>query len=141
VGWFYLDFFSASYMGFAFFPCDFSNPSLPTNYPTLNFVPDVPPPKLFERTRMGTHPTMARSIQIHPLEISTSPTARSRRHPLLDPTSLPEDRKEWPTFLSRGRLPKAGDRIGTGEGEGNRHLAPPPHVLWTGRMRTVFGAA
>ena len=70
-------------MGFGFFPFDFPNPPLSTNHLTSNFVPDLPPPKLLERTQMGTHLIMARSIQIHPLEISTSPTARSRPHPLL----------------------------------------------------------
>jgi len=34
-----------------------------------------------------------------------------------DPGSLPEDRSEWPTFLSGGRLPKVGD-VGAGEGGG-----------------------
>jgi len=53
-----------------------------------------------------------------------------------DPTSLPEDRSEWPTFLSGGKLPKAGEpepEEGADE-NGDGHLAPPPHVLGYGSV-------
>ena len=53
-----------------------------------------------------------------------------------DPTSLPEDRSEWPTFLSGGKLPKAGEpeaEEGAEEGA-DGHLAPPPHVLGYGSV-------
>ena len=56
---------------------------LSTNHLTLLFITDLPPSKLFEQAQMGTHPTMARSIQIRTLETPASPTARSRRHPLI----------------------------------------------------------
>ena len=52
-----------------------------------------------------------------------------------DPTSLPEDRSEWPTFLSGGKLPKAGEpdpEEGADEGV-DGHLAPP-HVLGYGSV-------
>jgi len=51
------------------------------------------------------------------------------------PTFLPEDRSEWPTFLSGGNLPKVGDpdpEEGAGEGS-EGHLAAP-HVLGYGSM-------
>jgi len=41
-----------------------------------------------------------------------------------DPTSLPEDRSEWPTFLSGGRLPKVGD-----PDDEDVHSAPGPGAL------------
>ena len=66
---------SCNKVGSSFF---FFFPSL-----TLLFITDLPPPKLFEQTQMGTHPTMARSIQVCPLETPASPIARSRRHPLV----------------------------------------------------------
>ena len=52
-----------------------------------------------------------------------------------NPTSLPEDRSEWPTFLSGGKLPKAGEPDpGEGADEGvDGHLAPP-HVLGYGSV-------
>ena len=59
------------------FPSFFFSPS---KKPTLNFVPDPPLPKLLEQTQMGTHPTIAQSILS---KTQTSPTARSRCHPLL----------------------------------------------------------
>jgi len=54
-----------------------------------------------------------------------------------DPTSLPEDRSEWPTFLTGRQLPKVGDldpEEGAGEGEGDGRLAPQPHVLGYGSV-------
>jgi hypothetical protein len=107
---------------------------VPTNRLTPRIpIADLPPPKLLEQPQIGTHPTMARTIQIYPLKAPTSPTARCRRHLSFmrkDPTSLPEDRSESPTFFSGGRSPKAGYPEEEVEGVGDGH--PSPHVLGYG---------
>ena len=81
VGWFYFFFFKfpTLYMEYGIFSFNFRT-LLFRQSTNINFVPDLPSSRLLKRTQMGIRPTMARGIQVRPLE---TPTSRSRRYHLV----------------------------------------------------------
>ena len=109
---------------------------------------DLPPPKLLEQTQMGTHPTMARSFQIRPLETPTSPTARGCRHPLLygERPYFPPGGPQRVAHFFEWREITEGWGTGSGGGRGGGCGRAPGAAaacvgLWIGRAGPVFSAA
>ena len=110
------------------------------------FSSDLPPPKLFEQTQMGTHPTMALSKhQQVPLLKAPAILSLMGKDPTLRPSRKTSASGRF--FSSGGRLPKTGEPDPEEGVEGGSKCSDASRAaaacigVWIGRAGVVFSAA